>query len=149
MNQASISLVVLDNERSRGWPIWECQAMTPVEQFHALPSSVLKLETSCQKENYCQGHSHTSWPIGFRPRMHARAWSPAFCFDCLFHNSVIFWSISTFFGPKYMTLTVCTTAAILLDLSQLFLRLKVTVTCWGMSFVSVLLLVIELLRSGV
>jgi hypothetical protein len=48
-----------------------------------------------------------------------------------------------------MTLTVCTTAAILLDLSQLFLTLKVTVTCWGMSFFSVLLLVIELLRSGV
>jgi hypothetical protein len=52
--------------------------------FQALPTSVLKLETSCQRENCCQGHSHTSWLIGFRPRVHARAWSRAFCFDCFF-----------------------------------------------------------------
>jgi hypothetical protein len=71
-------------------------------RFQALLTSVLKLETSCQKENCCQGHSHTSWLIGFCPRMHARAWSRAFCFDCFFHNSVNFWTISTFSGPKYM-----------------------------------------------
>ena len=68
--------------------------------FHALPSSILKLEISCQKENWCQGHSHTSWPIGFLPRMHARAGSRAFCFDCFFHNLVNFLTFSFFSGSK-------------------------------------------------
>ena len=65
-----------------------------------VPSSVLKLETSCQKEIWCQGHSHTSWSIGFWPRMHARSWSRVFCFDCFFHNLVIFSTFSTFSGSN-------------------------------------------------
>ena len=70
--------------------------------FQALSGSVLKLETSCQKEKCCQGPNYTSWLIRFRACTHACAWSRAFCFDCFFHNSVNFWTISTFSGPKYM-----------------------------------------------
>ena len=55
--------------------------------FQALPGSVLKLETSCQKGKCCQGLTDTSWLIRFRP--HGRAWRRTFCFDCFF----ITWSI--------------------------------------------------------
>ena len=58
--------------------------------FQALPSSVLKLETSCQKEKCCQGPSDTSWLFGFWPRVHARAWSRDARFDCFFITCSIF-----------------------------------------------------------
>jgi hypothetical protein len=64
--------------------------------FQSLPGSVLKLETSCQKEKCCQGPSYTSWLFGFCPRVHARAWSRAARFDCFFHNLLNFWNFSFF-----------------------------------------------------
>jgi hypothetical protein len=71
--------------------------------FQALPGSVLKLETSCQKEKCCQGPTDTSWLFRFWPRMHARAWSCAARLDCFFHNLLIFWNFSTFSGPRYIS----------------------------------------------
>ena len=71
--------------------------------FQALPGSVLKLETSCQKEKCCQGPTDTSWLFRFRPRVHARAWNRAARFDCFFHNLLNFWNFSTFSGPRYIS----------------------------------------------
>jgi hypothetical protein len=70
--------------------------------FQALPGSVLKLETSCQKEKCCQGPSDTSWLFGFWPSVHARAWRRAARFDCFFHNLLNIWNFSFFFGPRYI-----------------------------------------------
>jgi hypothetical protein len=70
--------------------------------FQALPGSVLKLETSCQKGKCCQGPSDTSWLVGFWPRVYTGVWSRDACFDCFFHNLVNFWNFSFFSGPRYI-----------------------------------------------
>jgi hypothetical protein len=71
--------------------------------FQPLPGSVLKLETSCQKEKCCQGPTDTSWLFGFWPSVHARAWRRDARFHCFFHNLSIFGNFSFFFGPRYIS----------------------------------------------
>jgi hypothetical protein len=58
--------------------------------FQALPGSVFKLQTSCQKEKCCQEPKNSSWLFGFWPRVNARAWSRNARFDCFFHNLLNF-----------------------------------------------------------
>ena len=70
--------------------------------FQSLPGSVLKLETSCQKEKCCQGPSYTSWLFGFCPSVHARAWRRAARFHCFSHNLLNIWNFLFFFGPRYI-----------------------------------------------
>jgi hypothetical protein len=71
--------------------------------FQALPGSVWKLETSCQKEKCCQGPTDTSWLLWFWPRVHTRAWSRGARFDCFFHNLLNIGNFSIFFGPRYIS----------------------------------------------
>jgi hypothetical protein len=52
-------------------------------------------------------------------------------------------------SSSYLALSVCTSTTILLDLAQMFLELEMAVHVLGNVVVSVLLLVVELLRSGV
>jgi hypothetical protein len=70
--------------------------------FQALPGTLLKLETSCQKQKCCQGPSYTSWLFGFCPRVHARAWRRAARFHCFSHNLRNIWNFLFFFGPRYI-----------------------------------------------
>jgi hypothetical protein len=51
-------------------------------------------------------------------------------------------------SSSYSALSVCTSTAILLDLAHMFLELEMTVHVLGNVVVSVLLLVVDLLRSG-